>query len=312
VASTPTPIPWISAPASFGPRPTPTVEPIPTGVRACRAADLLARHEGAQGAGGWWTGTLLLTPRAEQCLIHGLVELRFLDPLGHEIVRSTPSAPGAFRDWAVVGEAQVQWLLSNWCEPRPSVGAILVMLPGDPTPVVARLDPPMGVGARCNSADGVKGATTMSVGPRPTPEPITSPPPARLAARIDTPPATVAGDTLRYIVTLTNLTSATFALDPCPSYIESLGGHALPTPAPPSNWPTFKPWVPIVPYAGNAKESHRLNCDEATSIGAGASVTFEMRLAVPADAVGADTLRWQVIAGLGELTASAPITIVRP
>jgi hypothetical protein len=294
-----------------------TPEPIPTGVRLCRAADLLARHEGAQGAqgaGGWWTGSVLLTSRAEPCLIHGLVELRFLDPLGHEIVRSTPSASGAFRDWAVVGEAQVQWLLSNWCEPRPTVGAILVLLPGDPTPVVARLDPPMVVGARCYSADavadGVKGATTMSVGPRPTPEPITSPPPARLAARIDAPSVALAGETLRYVVTLTNLTTDSLALDPCPSYIESLGGHASPTPPPPSNWPTFKPWSPIVPYAGNAKESHLLNCGDAPSIASGASVTFEMRLAVPADAVGSDTLRWQVIPGLGELPASAPITIV--
>jgi len=291
-----------------------TPEPIPTGVRLCRAADLLARHEGAQGAGGWWTGTLLLTSRAEPCLIHGLVELRFLDPLGHEIVRSMPSASGAFRDWAVVGEAQVQWLLSNWCEPRPTVGAILVLLPGDPTPVVARLDPPMGVGARCNSADGgadgVKGATTMSVGRRPTLEPITSPPPARIAARIDAPSTAVAGDTLRYVVTLTNLTTDTLVLDPCPSYVESLGGQALPTPAPPSNWPTFKPWSPIVPYAGVAKESHLLNCGKSPSIAAGASISFEMRLAVPADALGSDTLRWGVIAGLGDLIASSPITIV--
>lgn len=298
-------------PASFAPAPTATPEPIPTGVRPCRGADLQARHEWGQGAGGWWSGNLLLTARADECLVHGLVELRFLDSLGQEIVRSTPSTPGAFRDWAVVGEAQVQWLLSNWCEPRASVGAIAVVLPGDPMPVVARLDPPMGVGARCNSADVPKSATTVSVGPRPTLEPVATPPPATLAARIDAPSTTIAGETLRYVVTLTNLTSGALVLDPCPSYLEWLGGHPLPTAAPPSNFPSFKIWDPIVRYGGGVKESHLLNCNDAPSIGPSASITFETRLAVPVDAIGTDTLRWQLIAAVGAPSATAPITIVR-
>jgi hypothetical protein len=308
---TSTPIPWISAAASFAPVPTAMPEPIPTGMRACRAVDLLAQHQGAQGGGGWWSGNLLLTARADQCLIHGLVELRFLDPLGREVVRTTPPRPGAFRDWAVAGEVQVQWLLSNWCEPRVSVGAIAVVLPSDPTPIVARLDPPMGVGARCNSADAPKGATTMWVGPQPTPEPVATPSPATLAARIDAPSTAIAGEALRYVVTLTNLTSGVLVLSPCPSYLEWLGGHPLPTEAPPSNFPSFKIWAPIVRYSGAAKESHLLNCSDVPSIGSGASITFEMRLAVPSDAIGSDMLRWQVITEVGAPSASAPITIVR-
>jgi hypothetical protein len=303
------PVPWISAPASFAPIPTATPEPIPTGMRACRAVDLEARHEWAQGGGGWWSGNLLLTARADACLIHGLVELRFLDPLGDEIVRTTPPRPGAFRDWAVAGEVQVQWLLSNWCEPRVPVGAIVVLLPGDPAPIIARLDPPMGVGARCNSANAPKGATTMAVGPRPTLEPVATPSPAIWAAHIDAPSTTVAGETLRYVVTLTNLTSGALVLDPCPSYLEWLGGHPLPTEAPPSNFPSFKIWVPIVRYAGGVKESHVLNCVSAPSIKSGASTAFEMRIAVPADANGSDTLRWAFFGGTP--SASAPITIVR-
>jgi hypothetical protein len=291
--------------------PTATPEPIPTGVRLCRATDLSAQHQGAQGAGGSWSGALVLTARADRCLVQGLVELRFLDPLGQEIVFSKPSAPGAFRDWAVAGEIQVQWLLSNWCEPQVSVGAIAVMLPGDPQPVVARLDPPMRVGARCDRIDGPKGATTMSVGPRPTPIPAATQTPTRLAAHIDAPPTTVAGETLRYVVTLTNLTSTALELDPCPSYLEWLGGHPLPTAPPPSNFPAFKVWDPIVRYEGGVKESHLLNCAIAPAIGAGASITFEMRLTVPADAIGSDTLRWQVITEVSALSASAPVTIVR-
>jgi len=306
-----TPIPWISAAASFPPVPTVTPEPIPTDVRPCQAADLSAEHQGAQGAGGSWSGALLLTARADRCLVHGLVELRFLDALDHEIVRSKSSAPGALRDWAVAGEIQVQWLLSNWCEPRVPVGAIVVMLPGDPTPIVAHLVPPMGVGARCNSADVPKGATTMSVGPRPTPVPAATQAPATLAAHIDAPSTAFAGETLRYLLTLTNLTSGALVLAPCPSYLESLGGHPLPTAAPPSNFPTFKIWDAIVRYEGGVKESHLLNCSDAPSLGPAASITFEMRLEVPANAVGSDTLRWQVIAVGGAPIASAPVTIVR-
>ena len=304
-----TPIPWISAAASFAPVPTATPEPIPTGMRACRAVDLLAQHEWAQGSSGWWSGNLLLTSSADECLIRGLVELRFLDPLGHEVVRSTPSRPRAFRDWAVVGEVHVQWLLSNWCEPPVSVGAIAVLLPGDPTPVVARLDPPMGFGARCNSADVPKTVTIVSVGPQPTLEPVASPSPATLAAHIDAPSTAIAGEALRYVVTLTNLTSRAVVLDPCPSYLAWLGGHPLPTAAPPSNFPSFKVWDPIVRYGGGVKESHQLNCNDAPSIGPSASITFEMRLTVPADAVGSDTLSWALMGGTP--SASAPITIVR-
>jgi hypothetical protein len=311
VDPTSAPIPWISDKASFPPVPTPTPEPIPTNIRACRGVDLSAENQGAQGAGGWWSGSLLLTARVDQCLIHGLVELRFLDPHGQEITRTTPPRPGAYRDWAVAGEVQVQWLLSNWCEPRAPVGAIVVLLPGDQTPILARLDPPMGVGARCNSADAPKGATTMSVGPRPTPVPIATQQPETLSANINAPSTVIAGETMRYVLTLTNLTSTALALDPCPSYIESLGGHPLPTEAPPSNFPTFKIWDPIVRYEGGVKESHLLNCSDAPSLGPAASIAFEMRLDVPANALGSDTLRWQVIAVGGGPIASASITIVR-
>lgn len=308
---TATPVPWIAAPASFPPVPTVTPEPIPTSTRLCRSAELTATHDGAQGAGGWWTGALRLTTRDDLCLIHGPVELRFFDTAGQEIVRSGQSAPGAFRNWAVLGEAQVSWLLSNWCEPRVAVASIAAVLPGDPTPVVADLTPPMGVGARCNSPEGPKGATTMWVRPWPTPIPMATATPPTLGARIDAPATALAGETLSYLVTLTNLTTGVLTLEPCPSYLEWLGGHALPTPPPPSNWPSFKIWSPVVRYGGVAKEAHLLNCEGAPSIPPAESVTFEMRLTVPADALGPDTLRWEVIGRNGGPSASVSITIVR-
>jgi hypothetical protein len=251
-----------------------------------------------------------MTARGDPCLLHGLVELRFIDTVGHEIVRTQPSAPGTLRDWAMVGDAQVQWQLNNWCDPRVDVGSVVVALLDDPTPVVADLDPPMRVGARCDSPDSQRGATTISVAPWPTAAPAVISPRATLTAHIEAPATAIAGETLRYLVTLTNVTGETLALDPCPSYIEWLGGHPLPTATPPNNWPSFKIWTPVVEYGGIAKESHLLNCQSASSIAHGESITFEMRLAVPADAIGSDTLRWQVIGRVGAPGSSAPITIV--
>src|ERR1700687_2870573 len=161
-AATRTPIPWISAPPSFAPIPTMTPEPMPKNVAACRAADLSAEHAGAQGAGGWWTGGLRLMSKSRPCLLYGYVELRFRGFAGREMARSVPSAAGAQRDWAVLGEAQVLWTWGNWCTPNIAVASIVAMLPSDPTPIIARIDPPMLVGARCYDAGTL---TSVSTGP---------------------------------------------------------------------------------------------------------------------------------------------------
>lgn len=286
-----------------------TPEPMPKNVAACRAADLSAEHAGAQGAGGWWTGGLRLMSKSRPCLLYGYVELRFRDFAGREMARSVPSAAGAQRDWAVLGEAQVLWTWGNWCTPNIAVASIVAMLPSDPTPIIARIDPPMLVGARCYDAGTLTSVSTGPVRPWPTPMPMLTAPPAILAARIDAPAVAIAGARLRYVLTLTNLTTEIVALDPCPSYLEWLGGHPLPTPSPPQDWPSWKPWVSITQFGGLAKEVHLLNCDGISAIAPRESIAFEMRIAVPADAIGADTLRWS-FAMFSTPTASAPIRIV--
>jgi hypothetical protein len=191
-----------------------------------------------------------------------------------------------------------------------AVVSIIATLPNDPTPIVARIDPPMLVGARCYDAGTPTSVSTGPVRPWPTPLPILTASPASLAARMHVPSVAIAGEVLLYVVTLMNLTTEFVSLDPCPSYLEWLGGHPLPTPSPPPNWPSQKPWVATAQYAGLVKAAHRLNCDGITSIAPGRSIAFEMRLTVPTDAIGGDTLRWSFI--MAETpTASAPITIVR-
>lgn len=290
--------------------PTLTAERMPKSVPACRAKDLTAEHRGAQGAGGWWTGGVSLTTHGARCLLIGFVELRFIDAAGREMVRSVPAQVSGERDWAVLGEAQVLWWWGNWCRKEIAVGSIIALLPNDPTPIVARVDPPMSIGPRC---DNPSGGTTLSTGPVrpwPTQEPIVTTPPASLAARIDAPPVAIAGETLRYVVTLTNLTPDAVSLDPCPSYIEWLGGHPLPTPSPPPDWPSFKRWEPIAQYAGFRKAAYRLNCAGVREIAPRQAIAFEMRIDVPADGIGADTLRWSLQYG-GVPNASAPIRIER-
>lgn len=305
--ATPTPIPWIALPASFAPVPDLTPEPMPTNVAACRAVDLSAVHVEAQAGAGWWGGGVRLVTHERRCLLHGYVELRFMDTATQEIVRTVPSAASVPRDWAVLGEAQVDWAWGNWCTPGLKLGSIVAILPGDSTPIVASIDPPMAVGARCSVPNAPAIVSAGPIRSLPTPTVLVTAPPPSLAARIDAPSVTVAGETLRYVVTLMNLTTDVVALDPCPSYLEWLGGHPLPTPSPPPGWPSQKPWAAIARYAGFVKEAHRLNCDGISVIRPRDSIAFEMRIAVPTDAIGPDTLSWAFVGGLPNARAAIAI-----
>jgi hypothetical protein len=118
-------------------------------------------------------------------------------------------------------------------------------------------------------------------------------PPDRHLIRIDlsisTPQPTVrAGATLSYFVTVRNASGEDYPLTPCPDYAEDL--TAVKT----AGW------------------FYQLNCSPAGAVRAGASVTFQMRLDVPANApAGATTLLWQLFDGrvLTDDYAQAPITI---
>jgi hypothetical protein len=123
--------------------------------------------------------------------------------------------------------------------------------------------------------------------PQPTQPPDTR---AYLAPSIQAPRSVQAGQALEYVLTLTNPTGATIPLSHCPGYIETLGAGT---------------------GTGGVKESLGLDCSTVSQIAPGASVRYEMRLAVPADAgPGLVTLRWSLEAALGKV-ASTTITIAR-
>ena len=146
------------------------------------------------------------------------------------------------------------------------------------------------------------------LGAQPTPNP--TPSPAPLHASLSAALSARAGSVLEYTVTLTDVTAEPVVLDPCPYYVESLGGRVVGNTTPPPGFPSAKPWRGEPIYAGYAKEAYELNCADVQSIPAGGAATFAMRLRVPLDAAGPETLRWHlVVAGRDIETASAPLVI---
>jgi hypothetical protein len=108
------------------------------------------------------------------------------------------------------------------------------------------------------------------------PPPDTTPAPYPFSYRLNVPASVRAGDVLSYTVTITNVgQSPTAFSDPCPSYHEDL-------------FPTDAQAMPLP-----GKHLYLLNCQPVQHIGAGASVTFGMRLDVPSVAIpGEYTLLW--------------------
>ena len=77
----------------------------------------------------------------------------------------------------------------------------------------------------------------------------------------------MAGQVLAYTVTLTNPSGSDVPLNPCPAYDEFVGSGSTTV------------WVATIRH-------YYLNCDATSSIPAGGSLTFEMRLTLPADQPG--------------------------
>jgi hypothetical protein len=65
-------------------------------------------------------------------------------------------------------------------------------------------------------------------------------------------------------------------------------------------------------YAGFAKELHPLDCLAGGPIPPGGEVVFEMRIDVPRDAYGTDTLYWNIAGPFPSGSASAPIEFLAP
>jgi hypothetical protein len=106
----------------------------------------------------------------------------------------------------------------------------------------------------------------------------------QLSGAVTVAETSAAGDTLRYTVTLSNPGKAAVALSPCPAYTQSLFADGV---AASSTW--------------------RLNCGASgNQIAPGASVSYQMQLAIPAGLKAGDAkLSWQLQNGpaVGTLTS---------
>lgn len=131
-----------------------------------------------------------------------------------------------------------------------------------------------------NAVCGV-GVTTFGV-PQPQPESTGSYP--GLGAKANVAATVVAGTTLSYTVTLTNSSAKTVSLNPCPVYTEGIYGRSA------------------------HLHSYRLNCSTVHSIAAGDSVTYAMRIPVPAGYQGVAKFGWS-IPGSAAAFAGTEITI---
>lgn len=123
------------------------------------------------------------------------------------------------------------------------------------------------------------------------------PRPSPLTARITAAATARPGEDFWYKVTLTNPTASAFVLRPCPAYEEYV------FPIPPRRQ-TLRPGQFVV------RNCH-LNCADAGEIGAHSSVTFQMRLQLPAGLPVGWPAKFVWLMHGGGPGASAPLRITR-
>jgi uncharacterized repeat protein (TIGR01451 family) len=147
----------------------------------------------------------------------------------------------------------------------PDVTAVLVTLPAGGKPIVAGPTSPgpgLGPTPRCDQPSSGSTFTAYAFVPVPPQAPAYEPQAASVVLSV--PATATAGGDLAFTVTLTNIGTAPALLRPCPTYTEDLivAGTALKPPAP---------------------QQFLLNCAAiGDSLAPGASITLQMRYAVPA------------------------------
>lgn len=324
-------VPWIDAQWSRSPPPAQTLPPTPTDVRLCKASDLVIRERGTSGATGWWfqlfgVGNRSRTP----CLLRGSPGVRLVGSDGRpfrEVKGNHASRnPKGIQNWVVLapglgdvpsgdaplhpGQAGFSFQTYGACE-RPVLERYEFVLPWASTPIVLRVDPPRPFrGGRCDVPGSSLQMAVWPFAPVPTPAPPTPRPPP-LIVTLEVPATAVAGSTLEYLVTLTNLGSDDVHFPECPYYVHWLVPARSPmmTTDAKGNPDGIRPLDP--PIAG--KNTLLLNCAPVRTLLLGASATFAMRLEVLVAAEqGPASLQWSVGGCCGQPGASATLTITRP
>jgi len=271
-------VPWSSE------TPRPFVTPAPTQLpdaAPCRVDQVSAGVAGWQGATGSMLGGFLIwNTSGEPCRLTGRPSIAIRDATGHRLaVTNVPSpeppvlpivlpanqpAPVLFEE-APGGLARVtiQWF--NWCGADPPAPMSLAIT----LPEGGVLQAPVVTGGvpRCDEAstDSSVSVAAFDATPRPSPSDPPVVPAEALKVTLDVPDHGAAGQTLHYVVTLTNPTAFPIGLRPCPAYMERINS-----------------------VGGGVAVDYVLDCAAVPTIAPGASVRFAMELAIPASMPASD------------------------
>jgi len=283
---------------SIGPIPAPVVPP------TCRLADLYVASSGSNGATGHVLYGIAITNHGTTaCSLTGSPGISLVTPQG--TVLSLPQQPEL---GGMVGTAKSHALLPpNQAAPVPyqaSVGASFMFewyYCGGTVPQVAAVDIalPGTVGVRRvpllpqapqipSRCDDPSLGRVVLVGPiqGPTADSIAVMPAAPRVTLAGVPDNLVAGQTLRYEVTITNDSAAVILFDTCPAYDEG--------------------------FTPDAMVTYVLNCEPVGRLDTGASATFAMELTVrpsPKAPLGPQKFLWRLHWSYGGASAGKVVTV---
>jgi hypothetical protein len=254
-------------------------------LRACAPADLIAwSGDWGAAAGTWYSEIAVLNVSSFDCLFPSGPRVELRDAHGQVAVAATPDATSPSTFVLPAGSSAGSWLaLSDWCTAPPPLPLRADVVLGSARLDVALMNTPYAAipVPYCN---GEPATTPPYFGPEAfkvpgTPEPPPSDPFDSLPMTVTTGPLPPVrpGSVLVYTVTLTNATPFDKPLNLiafCGSYTERL----------------------FLPGESSAIVTRlALNCGPTGIIEPKASATFEMRLAIPANASpGIAMLVWQL------------------
>jgi uncharacterized protein DUF4232 len=221
-------VPWVDRPGTmFVPSPIPT-RPPKTDARPCTAADIRVRPDGGNGGGGHQYSTFAFRNiSSSSCLLKGFPRVVASEPGRQDVVASDGGFfVGHFEVTADMAPGQVTYLsieTETDCTARyttPNTWPTLIYH-------TVTVDIPGGGDVQLHfagtSLDVLCGLFTGRFdGPHPATR-YTSSPIAHATAALELPSTVRAGTMLDYVVHLTNPTSRTMTLDPCPAYTQGVG-----------------------------------------------------------------------------------------
>jgi hypothetical protein len=282
----PAPVPWLNLPVPSA-SPSPAVS---TATAApCATADLSRATVDSTGGAGGHTGYRMTVRNtgARRCTLVGPATVGGTDTTSGRRLTVTSGAPTFFDN---PGDQRPPTL-----DAGQSASVTLVGDNGCDGGLNAHTYhfSTIGVAGRQDRLSGVTltSSCPLQLGPwgRPVATPETepsSPAYVDLRAQLDAPATATRGQPLRYVVVLTNPTTAAIALDPCPAYTEQL-------------------WKVLASFS--------LNC-AGIEIPADGSVRFAMQLTLPAEPAlvpsGPATLSWNLGGpGGSSVAATAAVTV---